>query len=75
MVYPNPANTYVTISNPSNNPIKKIELIDFSGSVVQQWKAHELEGNQLNIQHILPGIYLIKAETNAGFKTEKLVVW
>jgi hypothetical protein len=74
LVYPNPANTYITISIPSNIEIKKIEMFDFSGRVVQQWEAQELAGNQLNIQHILPGIYLLKAETNAGFKTEKLVV-
>jgi hypothetical protein len=73
-VFPNPADAYITISNPSNIKIKKIEMFDFSGRVVQQWKAHELEGNQLNIQHILSGIYLLKTETNAGVKTEKLVI-
>ena len=31
-------------------------------------------GNSLNIQHISPGVYLLKAETDAGIKTEKLVV-
>lgn len=74
LVYPNPANTYITISIPSNIKIKKIEMFDFSGRVVQQWEAPELAGNQLNIQHILPGIYLLKADTNAGVKTEKLVI-
>jgi len=72
--FPNPANNKITISNPSNIKIKKLELFDSSGRVVQLWESHELEGTQLNIQHILPGIYLLKAETNAGIKTEKLVV-
>lgn len=73
-LYPNPANNKITISNPSNIKINKIEMFDFSGRVIQQWETHELEGNQLNIQHILPGIYLIKAETEGGIKTEKLVI-
>lgn len=73
-LYPNPANNIITISNPSNIKINKIEMFDFSGRVIQQWEAHELEGNQLNIQHILPGIYLLKAATDAGIKIEKLVV-
>jgi len=73
-LYPNPANNKIAISNPSNIKINKIELFDFSGRVVQMWVEPELAGNQLNIQHILPGIYLIKAETEAGIKTEKLIV-
>ena len=72
--FPNPAKSFITISNPSNIKIKKIELFDFSGRVVKIWKIAELEENSLNIQIILPGIYLLKAETEAGVKTEKLVV-
>jgi hypothetical protein len=73
-VFPNPADNYITISNPSNIKIKKIELINFSGRIVQLWNATECAGNTLNIQHISPGVYLLKAETDAGIKTEKLVV-
>jgi len=73
-VFPNPANSYFTISNPSNIKIKKIELFDYSGRIVQMWDTTECAGNSLNIQHISPGVYLLKAETDAGVKTEKLVV-
>ena len=72
--FPNPAASFVTISNPSNIPIKKIELTDFSGRVVQTWKMQEVVENTLNIQHIPPGIYLLKAVTEKGIKTGKLVV-
>jgi photosystem II stability/assembly factor-like uncharacterized protein len=74
LIYPNPANSYFTISNPSNIKIKKIKLIDFSGRIVQLWNASEWTGNTMNIQHISPGVYLLKAETDSGVKTEKLVV-
>jgi len=74
LIFPNPADTYITISNPSNIQIKKIELFDFSGRIVQMWDATEWTRNSLNIQHISPGVYLLKAETDAGVKTEKLVV-
>jgi hypothetical protein len=73
-VFPNPAASFVTISNPSNIPIKTIKLTDFSGRVVQTWRVQELVENTLNIQHIPPGIYLLKATTEAGIKTGKLVV-
>ena len=72
--FPNPAASFVTISNPSNIPIKKIELTDFTGRIIQTWKAQELVENTLNIQHIPTGIYLLKAVTEKGIKTGKLVV-
>ena len=72
--FPNPAESFITVSNPSNIQIKKIELIDFSGRIVQIWNANECKGNTMNIQNISPGVYLLKAETDAGIKTEKLVV-
>lgn len=72
--FPNPAESFVTISNPSNIHIKTIELTDFSGRVVKTWRALELVENTLNIQHISPGIYLLKAVTEKGIKTGKLVV-
>ncbi len=73
-VFPNPAASFVTISNPANIPIKTIKLTDFSGRVVQTWRAQELVDNTLNIQHIPPGIYLLKAVTVTGIKTGKLVI-
>ena len=73
-IFPNPAKNQITISNLSNIPINKIELIDFSGRVVQIWRAQELAENTLDIQHIPPGIYLLKATTEIGVKTGKLLV-
>ncbi len=72
--FPNPAESFITISSPSNLKIKKIELIDISGRIVQMWNAADCAGNTLSIQNISPGVYLLKAETDAGIKTEKLVV-
>jgi hypothetical protein len=72
--FPNPAESFINVSNPSNLKIKKIELIDFSGRIVQMWNANDCAGNKLNIQNISPGVYLLKAETDAGVKSEKLVV-
>ena len=72
--FPNPVESFVTISNPSNIPIKTIELTDFSGRVVQTWSVNEAGENKLNIQHIQPGIYLLKAVTKKGITTGKLVV-
>lgn len=72
--FPNPADTYIIISNPSNIKINKLMLFDFSGRIVKTFEALELARGTLNMQHLLPGIYLLKAETDVGVETEKLVV-
>lgn len=73
-IFPNPSKGQIYISNPKNLKIKAIELIDLSGRTIQQWQDFQLTENQLNIQHIPPGVYLLKATTAAGVKTKKLVI-
>ncbi len=72
--YPNPAKNKVIISNPLNIKIKKIELIDFTGRIIQEWKGLDLTENELNFENVLSGIYFLKSETLFGIKTEKLIV-
>lgn len=71
---PNPATDRIIISNPGNIKIRKIEIIDLSGRVVQNWAGLGLRENVLQLKNILPGIYLVKMETDFGVKTEKLVI-
>ncbi len=72
--FPNPATNQITISNPSNIQIKRIEIIDFSGRIIKKWEAQDLVGNKLNFGNLLPGIYLLNTETASGIKTEKLII-
>ena len=72
--YPNPAKNQVNFTNPFGTKIKKIELIDFSGRIVQTWETMELTGKTLNLKNVLPGIYLIKAETEKGTQSEKIII-
>ena len=74
LLYPNPAKNSITVSNPLNLKIKKIEIIDLSGRTIQQWNRLEYGENVLQIESVLPGVYLLKTETEFGINTEKLVV-
>jgi hypothetical protein len=73
-IYPNPAKNQATISNPFNIKIKRIELIDFYGRIIEKWEAQDLHGNVLKFEQVLPGIYLLNVETETGITTEKLIV-
>ncbi len=72
--YPNPANNKITVSNPFNIHIIKIEIIDLSGRTIQSWEELKPGENELIFENILPGIYLVKAKTKLGIETEKLIV-
>lgn len=73
-VFPNPADKQVTIINPLNIKIKKIELVDISGRIVHRWEELRPGNNVLVLNSILPGIYFLKAKTVHGVITEKLIV-
>jgi len=73
-VYPNPAKNEIFISNPLNIKINIIEIIDLSGCVAQKWYDPEPGENRLKIESVVPGVYLLRMETENGIKTEKLAV-
>ncbi len=74
LIYPNPAKTCLTVSNPGNIKIERIDLFDILGRKVMTWKNLDLTNNKLNIENVLPGMYLIKTKTKTGIKAEKLIV-
>lgn len=73
-IFPNPAKNNINVSIPYNVKIKKTVIIDLSGRVVQKWYDLEPGENRLKIESVLPGVYLLRMETENGIKTEKLVV-
>lgn len=72
--FPNPSKGLIAILNPGDHKIKEIELIDLAGRMIQKWQNFHPTENMLDIQHIFRGVYLLKITTEAGIKTEKLIV-
>ncbi|MCD4724548.1 MAG: T9SS type A sorting domain-containing protein [Bacteroidales bacterium] len=70
-LYPNPANTKVTIS--SNKLIDRIRIFDENGKIIETYKP-----NSLNIDiytsDYTPGIYIIEAESKKAICRKKVVV-
>lgn len=54
IVYPNPTNGMVTIQ--SDQPVSKIEIIDFAGNLVSE----KLNAKSIDLQNLPNGVYLIK---------------
>lgn len=68
-VYPNPGNGELTVKN-SGSEIQRIELVDLSGKLVYT-KGIESNNHEvvLDISGLKKGLYLMKVQTQNGFKT------
>lgn len=71
-IYPNPTNNYITISNPNNIGIDKVELQNINGSTI--FSEVVSNSNIVNLETITNGIYLVVIHANNGEKTIKKLV-
>lgn len=69
-VYPNPSKGLVKID--CDNTIKKIELYDIQGRLLQINLTNEMS-TQFELNNRATGIYLLKISTEKGVKVEKLI--
>lgn len=66
-LFPNPASTVVQIS--SKNEIYKIELFNIFGEQVQT----AIKTNEINIESLKAGIYVVKIESSRGELIKKII--
>ena len=65
MLYPNPAFNQLTIKS-ENTPIESIEILDITGRKISSYHFILKSSYQINIEHLKPGIYLIKTDGSDG---------
>ena len=81
LVYPNPTNYQLRITNRSHvsgklseanyeGTIKSVEIFDLSGKTLLSQMSNL---SQINVSHLASGIYLIKIQTDKGTVTKKFV--
>jgi Secretion system C-terminal sorting domain len=69
-IYPNPVIN--TLSIEAKVTILKIELIDINGRVILSQSVNNNATN-VNLESISSGVYLLKANTNEGTSTQKII--
>ncbi|WP_170266423.1 T9SS type A sorting domain-containing protein [Phaeocystidibacter luteus] len=67
-IYPNPASDFITIEGIEAT---SASLIDITGQTVRNW---ENSVEELNIQGLQPGVYLLRVESNGERFTERVVI-
>ena len=70
-IYPNPAETYFKINSSEN--INNLTIINSLGQIVKEYK-NVSDSDQINIEGLKTGLYVIKIQTNNGDKTLQLII-
>lgn len=70
VIFPNPANDYITVK--SENTIEKIKILDLNGRIVFQ-SDNNSETNVIDIKYFLKGIYFLKIESNENISIYKIL--
>lgn len=70
-IFPNPAEDKVSIN--STEPIRQIELINYTGQTVLLKQMNDKEVT-LNVNGLKPGIYIAQVKTEKGIEIKKIVL-
>lgn len=64
-VYPNPVGDWLSVKGKQLEKIQKISLVDISGRLLKQEDNPFKNGNSWNVQHLKPGVYILKIDDHA----------
>jgi len=56
-LYPNPSSDIIYITNPADNKLSHVDILDIAGKYIGQTM---IENNQFDIQSLLSGVYMVK---------------
>ncbi len=73
-IYPNPANSQLTVESDGNIRLEQVTLYNILGQVVLDYSVANALTYQMNIAHLPAGIYTAKIQTNKGIVNKKLEV-
>jgi len=73
-MYPNPATTYVLLSNPQNIPLKDVSIYDVTGRLIKKLDASQVISEmRIDTSELASATYMILITTEAGQVTKQLV--
>ncbi len=74
-IYPNPADTKITIFDKTKMPREtEITICSVSGNILMRTKFNDLNQVELDVSTLATGFYLMKIQTKVGIEVKKLVI-
>lgn len=69
-IFPNPGSSIVNITGTEGQDITELQILDISGRVI---KTYDNPNNQINIEDLINGHYIIKISTQYGLHAVKFI--
>ncbi|NOY96965.1 MAG: T9SS type A sorting domain-containing protein [Chlorobi bacterium] len=70
-IFPNPANNILIVENLSHTLVKSIKLVDLKGNIIKEFSTDQ---ENLNLNGIKPGSYILMLKTENGTVKKKIIV-
>ena len=71
--YPNPSNDEIVIKWDQQVNVTRIQLFSLNGQMVVE-KLNEGSQSRISVQHLIPGTYILKVDSNEGVVTKKIII-
>lgn len=71
--YPNPANSFLTLTGLENLPFTRVSIRNLQGQTILEQKGIDNKDPVLRLEHIPAGIYILTIFCNTGIKSMKLI--
>ena len=72
-IYPNPAKSIINLNSKNGVTINSVEITDLNGRIVKQVSPSNVSETQINVSDLNAGVYFVKAQTENGVGTTKIV--
>ena len=72
-LFPNPASSFINIVN-NNSDVSFIQIIDSKGGLVKELTLNSNQTESVNIDNLIPGMYIVKITSNNNQFIEKIMI-
>lgn len=72
-IYPNPATDLINVFNSSASVTSLVSIYNIDGVLIEQHQLDGFKGTELQINHLNPGLYIIKSEHEGSIATGKFI--
>lgn len=72
-IQPNPVNDVFNITAKNGATLNKVQVIDINGRVVSETNVSGSESVQVNVSDLTAGVYFVKAQSDLGVGTSKII--
>lgn len=75
LLYPNPSNDYITISNKSDDvKMQQVTVFNITGGVVYQHQSDNSKEHRFSVAGLAPGLYTVRVLSDKGYSIRKFEV-